>query len=245
MIKLGVNIDHIATLRNARGDFFPSLVHAASIVESSGGDFITIHLREDRRHIRDNDLYLLKDNITTFLNLEMACNEDVLSHALRVKPYKVTLVPEKREEVTTEGGLNIIDNKQFNIVKEYAGKLINAGIKVSLFIEPDIALIDNCIKIGVSEVEIHTGKYSLADPEEQVFLLNEIRRFSKEADSAGIRVCAGHGLTYHNTKPLCGIKEIQELNIGYAIVTRSIFSGLGAAVSEMKRLITDAHLCLE
>lgn len=246
MIQLGINIDHIATLRNARGDFFPSLVYAASIVEASGGDFITIHLREDRRHIKDNDLYVLKDNITTYLNLEMACNENVLAHALKAKPYKVTLVPEKREEVTTEGGLNITDPAQLAIVKKFTQKLKDAGIKVSLFIEANTAIIENCIQIGADEIEIHTGKYSTATHEEQSSLLYDIAHFSKEADGAGLKVCAGHGLTYHNTQALCRIKEIKELNIGYSIITRSIFDGLSNSVREMKRLIREAAvLCSE
>lgn len=246
MIQLGVNIDHIATIRNARGDFFPSLVHAATVVEANGGDFITIHLREDRRHIKENDLYILKDSVTTYLNLEMACNEDVLAHALKAKPYKVTLVPEKREEVTTEGGLNIKDKEHFRKVKEHVEKLRGNGIKVSLFIEPDISIIENCMHIGCDEVEIHTGKYSLATHDEQVFILDGIKKFSKEANNAGLKVCAGHGLTYHNVQQICQIPTITELNIGYAIITRSIFDGLGNAVNEMKRLVREAELlCAE
>lgn len=242
MKQLGVNIDHIATLRNARGDFFPSLAYAAGIVEASGGDFITIHVREDRRHINENDLYLLNQTLTTFLNLEMACNEDVLSHALKARPHKVTLVPEKRDEVTTEGGLNITDPTQLKKVADYTKQLKDSGIKVSLFIEPDIAIIDNCMKIGADEVEIHTGKYSLAGTELQASILYDIRRFAAEAAGAGLRVCAGHGLTYHNVQQVCGIQEIQELNIGYAIIARSIFDGIGNAVREMKRLIREAEV---
>lgn len=245
MIKLGVNIDHIATLRNARGDFFPSMVYAASIVEASGGDFITIHLREDRRHMKDDDLYLLKENITTSLNLEMACNKDVLEHALKSKPYKVTLVPEKREEVTTEGGLNINTPDQIKKVMLFTKKLKENGTIVSLFIEPNLDIIETALKIGADEVEIHTGKYSLSSGREQSLILDTIKHFSKNAASAGLKVCAGHGLTYHNVQEMCYIKEIKELNIGYSIITRSLFDGLACSVKEMKRLIRESELLCE
>ncbi len=235
MIKLGVNIDHIATLRNARGDFFPSLVYAANIVEQNGGDFITIHLREDRRHIKDRDLFLLKENITTYLNLEMACNEDVLSKAIEAKPYKVTLVPEKREEVTTEGGLDVKNN--FKKIKEYCDILKNEGIKVSLFVEPDIDQLENYKKSGADEVEIHTGLYSLSPLAKKIEILKNIDLFSKKASELGFVVCAGHGLNYHNVDEICGISEIVELNIGYSIITRSIFVGLDKAVKEMKNIL--------
>ena len=240
MINLGVNIDHIATLRNARGDFFPSLSVAAGIAEQNGADFITIHLREDRRHIRDHDVNELNNSITTYLNLEMACNKDVLEKALKVRPYKVTLVPERREEVTTEGGLNVRDN--FDKIKEYTDELQNNGTIVSLFIEPDLAMIDKFAATNVKEIEIHTGKYSLALPGEQQKLLKEIQDFSSAAKQAGLKVCAGHGLTYHNVQPLCFINEIEELNIGYSIITRAVFSGLGKAVSQMRELIREAEL---
>lgn len=235
MIRLGVNIDHIATLRNARGDFFPSIVYAANMVEQSGGDFITIHLREDRRHIKDADLFLLKNNVTTYLNLEMACNEDVLSKAIKAKPYKVTLVPEKREEVTTEGGLDVAGN--LSKIRNFCLALKNEGIKVSLFVEHDIEQIDSFLSVGADEVEIHTGLYSLSSEEKKSEILKEIGVFSKIASEAGLTVCAGHGLNYHNTQRICKIREIKELNIGYSIVTRAIFSGLGNAVREMKDLI--------
>ncbi|OHD12136.1 MAG: pyridoxine 5'-phosphate synthase [Spirochaetes bacterium GWD1_27_9] len=244
MIKLGVNIDHIATLRNARGDFFPSLVYAANIVEQNGGDFITIHLREDRRHIKDNDLFLLKDNVTTYINLEMACNEDVLQKALKAKPYKVTLVPERRDEVTTEGGLNVKTN--FAKVKDYVSALQNEGIKVSLFVEADISQIESYKNTGAKEIEIHTGKYSLAKNEDQIEVLKEISSFAKKANACGLTICAGHGLNYHNTQAICMIKEIVELNIGYSIVTKSLFNGLDNAVKEMKQLIIQSEkICLE
>lgn len=244
LLELGVNIDHIATLRNARGDFFPSLVVAAGIVEQNGGDFITVHLREDRRHIRDEDIVVLNNNITTYLNLEMACNEDVLDKALKVIPYKATLVPERRDEVTTEGGLNVKSN--FDKIKEYTEQLQKSGIKVSLFIEPDLKELDNYLKIGADDVEIHTGRYSLCKPDQKMEELQRISNFSSEANKAGLKVCAGHGLTYHNVRDICLIKDICELNIGYSIIVRSIFCGLGNAVAEMKTKIVEAEmLCLE
>ncbi len=240
MKTLGVNIDHIATLRNARGDFFPSMAYAANIAESAGADFITIHLREDRRHIKDEDVFLLKEQVMTYINLEMACNPDVLEQALKARPRKVTLVPEKREEVTTEGGLNIVDSLQFERVKEYTARLQDAGVEVSLFVEPDCNIIENCVKIGANDVEIHTGSYSLSyfdTPKHCNELLEQIKKFSKDALSAGLTVCAGHGLTSHNVGPIVGIDEITELNIGYSIIARSLFVGLERAVSEMKALI--------
>ena len=240
MIQLGVNIDHVATLRNARGVRYPSLITAAGIVEQSGGDFITVHLREDRRHIKEDDLYLLKESVITFINLEMACNEDVLKHALKAKPYKVTLVPEKREELTTEGGLNIKDN--LKKITEYTKELQNSGIIVSLFIEPEIEEIDNYLKTGAKEVEIHTGKYSDSSLKERNKILNGIIDFAKKGVEAGFRVCAGHGLNYHNVSDICKINEIVELNIGHSIISHSIFVGLSNAVKEMKNLINEAGI---
>lgn len=235
MTALGINIDHIATLRNARGDFFPSLAYAANIAETNGGDFITMHLREDRRHMKDSDLFLLKETVTTYLNLEMACNEEVLQQALKAHPQKVTLVPEKREEVTTEGGLNIRSAEQFMKVKMYTAKLKEQGIKVSLFLEPDRSILENCLQIQPDDIEIHTGRYSLNAADETLW--KEIQQFAKEASEAGLKVCAGHGLTYHNTQKIASIPEIQELNIGYSIIVRALFVGLDKAVREMKRLI--------
>ncbi len=240
MILLGVNIDHVATLRNARGTKYPSLVTAAGIVEQSGGDFITVHLREDRRHIKDEDLYLLKESITTYLNLEMACNEDVLKHALKAKPYKVTLVPERREEITTEGGLNVKDN--LKKITDYIKELQNTNIIVSLFIEPEIKQLDNYLKTGAKEVEIHTGKYSDSSLKEKGKIFKEIENFAKKSNQAGFKVCAGHGLNYHNTQDICSIKEIVELNIGHSIISRAVFVGLSNAVKEMKMLIKDSMI---
>jgi pyridoxine 5-phosphate synthase len=206
LIQLGVNIDHIATLRNARGTRYPSLVTAAGIVEQNGGDFITIHLREDRRHIIDNDLYMLMQCVSTYINLEMACNVDVLKHALKAKPLKATLVPERREELTTEGGLNVKGN--LTKITEFTNELQKSGIVVSLFIEPEIKDLEDFIKTGAKEIEIHTGQYANAALNEKDSLLEKIRTFSKAASDAGFKVCAGHGLNYHNTADICRINEI-------------------------------------
>lgn len=240
MIQLGINIDHVATLRNARGTKYPSILTAAGIVELNGGDFITVHLREDRRHIKDEDLYMLMQNITTYLNLEMACNDDVLKHALKAKPYKVTLVPERREEITTEGGLNVKDN--LSLIKDFTKDLQKAGIIVSLFIEADIDQIDNFLKTGANELEIHTGKYSDSSPEEANKILKSISYFANKANEAKFKVCAGHGLNYHNVQPICKIKEIVELNIGHSIISQSVFIGLDKAVQNMRQLIKEAEL---
>lgn len=239
MILLGVNIDHVATLRNARGTTYPSLVTAAGIVENSGADFITVHLREDRRHIKDDDLYMLKQSVSTYLNLEMACNEDVLKHALKAKPYKVTIVPERREEITTEGGLDVVNN--ISRITEYTKELQKSGIAVSLFIEPNIKEIDYFLKTGAKEIEIHTGKYANASPDDAIRILKEIENFTKKAAEAGFRVCAGHGLNYNNVQNICRIKGVEELNIGHSIVSYSLFFGLREAVFEMKRLIREAE----
>jgi pyridoxine 5-phosphate synthase len=235
MKKLGINIDHIATLRNARGDHFPSLLHAAAVCEENGGDFITIHLREDRRHIRDNDLFLLNQNITTYLNLEMAVNPDILQIALKARPCKATLVPERREELTTEGGLDV--STHLDRVKNTVTALQNEGILVSLFVEADLKQLDTFRKTGARELEIHTGRYANLYPGSMETLLPEIRHFAVKAREAGFKVCAGHGLNYHNISAISQIHEIEEFNIGYSIITQAIFKGLGESVRSMKELI--------
>ena len=243
LITLGVNIDHIATLRNTRETRYPSLLTAAGIVEQNGGDFITIHLREDRRHINEGDLYQLVKSVSTYINLEMACNVDVLAHALKAKPLKATLVPERREELTTEGGLNVRGN--LTKITEFISELQKSGIIVSLFIEPEINDIELFLKTGAKEIEIHTGKYADAGYNEKDGLLDKIKIFAKKAHDAGLKVCAGHGLNYHNTGDICRINEIVELNIGHSIVSQSIFTGLGRAVYEMKKIILDAKIFKE
>jgi len=237
LILLGVNIDHVATLRNARGVLYPSLTTAAGIAELNGADFITVHLREDRRHINEKDLYLLKESVTTYLNLEMACNEDVLHHAIKAKPFKATLVPERREEVTTEGGLDV--KRNLNIISNFVKRLQDNGTKVSLFIEPDENNLEYIVKTGAEEIEIHTGKYANSADPEKLNILNQINSYAQKAAGLNLKVCAGHGLTYHNVKPICKINNIVELNIGHSIISQALFTGLADAVKLMKKIINE------
>ncbi|HOL22105.1 MAG TPA: pyridoxine 5'-phosphate synthase [bacterium] len=235
-MKLGVNIDHIATLRQARRGENPDPVYAACICELAGCDSIVCHLREDRRHIQDRDVYVLKKVVKTRLNLEMALSEEIIKIALDVKPHQVTLVPEKREELTTEGGLDVIKN--FEKIKSSVRKFQDSGIKVSLFIEPDERQIQASKETGADFIEIHTGRYADARTEEDINReLDKIARATDYALSTGIRVNAGHGLDYHNTAPVCRIKGIEELNIGYSIIGRAVFVGLERAVKEMLEIV--------
>ena len=235
-MKLGVNIDHIATLRQARRGENPDPVYAACICELAGCDSIVCHLREDRRHIQDRDVYVLKKVVKTRLNLEMALSEEIIKIALDVKPHQVTLVPEKREELTTEGGLDVIKN--FEKIKSSVRKFQDSGIKVSLFIEPDERQIQASKETGADFIEIHTGRYAEARTEEDINReLDKIARATDYALSTGIRVNAGHGLDYHNTAPVCRIKGIEELNIGYSIIGRAVFVGLERAVKEMLEIV--------
>ncbi|MDD3725817.1 MAG: pyridoxine 5'-phosphate synthase [Candidatus Ratteibacteria bacterium] len=235
-MKLGVNIDHIATVRQARRGESPDPVYAACICELSGCASIVCHLREDRRHIQDRDLYLLKQVVKTRLNLEMALSEEIIRIALDVKPHQVTLVPEKREELTTEGGLDVVRN--FDRIKDSAERFHKAGIKVSLFIEPDERQILAGKDTGAEFIELHTGRYADAKTEEDVATeLEKISKATVYAISIGMRVNAGHGLDYHNTAPICKIKGIEELNIGYSIIGRAVFTGLERAVKEMLEII--------
>jgi len=239
-MNLGVNIDHVATLRNARGENDPSITAAAHICELSGADGITVHLREDRRHIKDDDIYLLKDVLRIPLNLEMALNDDVLSHALKVRPGMVTIVPERREEVTTEGGLDIIKNLEKT--KKFAGIFAENDIPVSLFIEADPGMENALEEIGAPFVEIHTGYYSRVfyNEEKRDQELKRFTDFTNMCKNSGIRVNAGHGLNYHNVHQITRIHGIEELNIGHSIISRAVFSGLESAVMEMKTLIAGA-----
>lgn len=235
-MKLGVNIDHVATLRQARRGKNPDPVWAASICELAGCDSIVCHLREDRRHIQDRDVYLLKQVVKTRLNLEMALSEEIIRIALDVKPHQVTIVPERREELTTEGGLDVIKN--FERIKSSVNKFHDSGIKVSLFIEPDEKQILASKNTGADFIEIHTGRYADAETEEDARVeLDKISKATAYAISIGIRVNAGHGLDYHNTGPVCRIKGIEELNIGYSIICRAVFVGLERAVKEMLEII--------
>ncbi|PWK54477.1 pyridoxine 5'-phosphate synthase [Pleionea mediterranea] len=239
-VLLGVNIDHIATLRNARGTTYPEPVTAAAIAEQAGADGITIHLREDRRHIVDRDVFLLKETLETRMNLEMAVTDEMLSIAEKVKPTYVCLVPEKREELTTEGGLDVVANEA--AISNACERLANVGIQVSLFIDADTSQIDAAKRCGAPLIELHTGGYADAQSEkEQVTELKRIQQVASYAHNMGIQVNAGHGLHYHNVQPIAKIPEIIELNIGHAIIARAVFSGLQQAVTEMKRLIVEAR----
>ncbi|BDU50532.1 pyridoxine 5'-phosphate synthase [Haliovirga abyssi] len=242
MIKLGVNIDHVATLRQVRLAKEPNLIKAAVLAELAGANGITVHLREDRRHIQTNDVKLLREVITTRLNLEMATNEDVLNVALQVKPDMATLVPEKRQELTTEGGLNILDEKVNEKTIYTVKKLQERGIIVSLFIDPKPEIMKIAKATGAEFIEIHTGKYSEAKNEkEKKEELEKIIEAVKSAKALGLSVNAGHGLDYENVQEIAEIAEIEELNIGHSIIARSIVEGLPNAIKEMKELICGAR----
>ncbi len=239
-LLLGVNIDHIATLRNARGTQYPDPVQAAFIAEQAGADGITVHLREDRRHITDRDVRLLRQTIQTRMNLEMAVTDEMLDIAIELKPHFCCLVPEKREEVTTEGGLDVAG--QLDKMSVAVERLAQAGILVSLFIDPDHRQIDAAVAVGAPYIEIHTGAYAEAQGEPAVQA--ELRRIAVAAAYAaekGLKVNAGHGLTYHNVQPIAALPEMHELNIGHAIIGQAVMSGLPAAVSDMKVLMREAR----
>ena len=227
--RLYINIDHVATLRQARRGLEPDPVEAAAACEAAGADGITAHLREDRRHIQDADIERLKASVRTYFNLEMACVAEMLELARRLKPEQVTLVPERREEVTTEGGLDIIGEPAR--VRNAIDALSDAGIRVSLFIDPTRAAVEQSKKLGVPAIELHTGSYShRPDSEDTISVLRDSAR--RGAD-LGLAVHAGHGLTIRNVGPVAAIPEIEELNIGHSIVSRSVFVGLDRAVKEM------------
>ena len=235
-IFLGVNIDHIATLRQARGTRYPSLIDAAKICESSGADSITLHLREDRRHIQDQDVEELKFSLTTKMNLEMAATDEMLEIATKILPEDCCLVPEKRQELTTEGGLDVLS--QLGRIKEVCSELSTNNIKASLFIDPDNYQIEAAVECGAPIIEIHTGHY--ADASSAAEMQKELQKISEAcayAHSLGLQVNAGHGLTLENTKAIAEINSVVELNIGHSIISRALFVGLGAATSEMKQLL--------
>lgn len=239
-ILLGVNIDHVATLRNARGAKYPSIVQAALIAESSGATSIVSHLREDRRHIKDDDIYLLKKVITTKLNMEMALNEEIIKISLDLKPHKVTLVPERREEITTEGGLDI--RKHEKLLREIVPEYKKNGIETFLFIEPDIEMIELSSDIGVTGVELHTGKYANSKTDEEIeFEFKRILYGSRKGFELGLKVAAGHGLDYHNVYKIASIKEIYELNIGFSIIAHSIFYGLDNSIKQLLDIMYKAR----
>lgn len=237
MIKLGLNIDHVATLRQVRGTRYPNVVQAALICEAAGADSITLHLREDRRHIQDRDVEILRDMLQTRMNLESAITKEMLSIALRIKPHDVCFVPERREELTTEGGLDVISH--FESIKAASEKCAEAGIRVSLFIDADEKQLDAARAAGAPVVEIHTGKYADASSvPRQLQELERIQRAVKHAHAIGLQVNAGHGLNYHNVQPIVAIPNLIELNIGHAIIAEALFIGLEQAVKKMKALLT-------
>ena len=240
MIELGVNIDHVATLRQARGTTYPDPVEAALIAESAGADAITLHLREDRRHIQDRDVEILRDRLTTRMNLESAVTDEMIGIALRIKPHDICLVPERREELTTEGGLDVV--KHFDQVQRACQKLAQAGIRVSLFINADPLQIDAAARAGAPVIEIHTGGY--ADAHTSQAQAEQFAAIQKAVDlgiALGLKVNAGHGLHYGNVQAIAAIPGISELNIGHAIVARAIFTGFKQAVQEMKQLMLAAR----
>ncbi len=236
MIKLGLNIDHVATLRQARGARYPNLVRAALICEEAGADAITLHLREDRRHIQDADVDVLRGMLQTRMNLECAVTEEMIANAIRLKPHDLCLVPERREELTTEGGLDVV--RYFDAVKSACVRCHDAGIRVSLFIDPDSKQIDAAVRAGAPVIELHTGKYADTNSvPAHILELERIRVAAAYANTLGLQVNAGHGLHYHNVQDIVAIPGIVELNIGHAVIAESLFIGLDAAVRKMKALL--------
>ena len=239
-LELGINIDHIATLRNARGTIYPDPIKAARLAEEAGADLITLHLREDRRHIKDADLIALRPLIKTRMNLECAVTPEMLAIACKIHPHDVCLVPEKREEVTTEGGLDVVGH--FDAVKAATAQLKNAGIRVSLFIDPDEKQIKASKECGASVVELHTGRYADVSGAEQLMELDRIKKAAQYGASIGLRVNAGHGLNEDNVLPIAAIAELSELNIGHAIVAEAVFKGWQKAIADMKSLMKQGRL---
>jgi pyridoxine 5-phosphate synthase len=238
-IALGVNIDHVATLRQARRVAYPDPLHAALAAEMAGADSITLHLREDRRHIQDRDVQVMREALKTRMNLEMAVTEEMVDIARRVRPQDVCLVPEKRQEVTTEGGLNVTGAAER--IRDTTVALSAAGIRVSLFIDPDHAQIEASHRAGAPVIEMHTGAYADAEGAERAREFERLREAAKFAAGLGLVVNAGHGLNYHNVQPIAAIPEIVELNIGHSIIAQSVFTGLSQAVRDMKDLMRRAR----
>ena len=238
-LELGINIDHVATLRNARGTVYPDPLKAARLAEEAGADLITLHLREDRRHIKDADLIALRPLIQTRMNLECAVTPEMINIACQVQPQDVCLVPEKREEVTTEGGLDVIGH--FEVVKAATTQLKAAGIRVSLFIDPEERQIQAAKDVGATVVELHTGRYADLAGDEQKQELERIRKAAQFGKSIGMRVNAGHGLHEGNVIPVAAIAELSELNIGHAIVAEALFKGWQKAITDMKALMAQGR----
>lgn len=238
-LELGINIDHVATLRNARGTVYPDPLKAARLAEEAGADLITLHLREDRRHIKDADLIALRPLIQTRMNLECAVTPEMINIACRVQPHDVCLVPEKREEVTTEGGLDVLGH--FQAVQAATAQLKGAGIRVSLFIDPEEKQIQAAKDVGATVVELHTGRYADLSGDQQMQELERIRKAAQFGKSIGLRVNAGHGLHEGNVMPVAAIAELSELNIGHAIVAEALFKGWQKAITDMKALMVQGR----
>ena len=238
-IYLGVNIDHIATLRQARGTNYPSPIEGALLCEQSGADSITLHLREDRRHIQDQDVEILREQLTTKMNLEMAATDEMVGIAARIKPQDCCLVPEKREELTTEGGLDVAS--QLPRMRDVCTQLAESQVTVSLFIDADKAQIDAAKEVGAPVIELHTGHYADTTGAEQAQEFERIKAMATYAHSIGLQVNAGHGLTLENTPEIARLPEVVELNIGHSIVARAVFVGLAQAVREMKELMLEVR----
>lgn len=239
MLELGVNIDHIATIRQARKTYEPDPVTAAAMAELGGADCITVHLREDRRHIIDRDVRILAKTVNIKLNLEMSVANDIVDIACLTKPNQVTLVPEKREEVTTEGGLDVTGN--YSIIETTVKRLQDAGVSISLFLDPEEAQIDAAHKLQVDAIELHTGQYALSSGSERKACLSDLITSGQQIVDAGITLHAGHGLNYQNLMPVARIDNMVELNIGHSIISRAVFVGLTQAVREMKQLLVIAE----
>ncbi|MBD3759855.1 pyridoxine 5'-phosphate synthase [Rhizorhabdus sp.] len=238
-LRLGVNIDHVATIRNARGGLYPDPIRAAQIASEAGADGITAHLREDRRHIIDDDIGRLIGAISLPINMEMAATEEMVAIALRHRPHAACIVPERREELTTEGGLNTAG--QHNHLKPLIARLADAGIRVSLFIEPDPRQIEAALSLGAPVVEFHTGRYAHTEGEERAAQLRRIAEAAALAAKNGIEPHAGHGLTFDNVTPIAAIPQIAELNIGHFLIGEAIFEGLGPVVQRMRALMDEAR----
>ena len=239
MLELGVNIDHVATIRQARKTYEPDPVTAAAMAEIGGADCITVHLREDRRHIIDRDVRILTDTVNIKLNLEMSIADDIVNLACETKPNQATLVPEKREEVTTEGGLDVVGN--YSNIESVVKRLQDAGISVSLFLDPEEAQISAASELQVDAVELHTGQYALTSGDERQHCLQELIASGKQIAENGMTLHAGHGLNYQNVIPVAQIENMVELNIGHSIIARAVFVGLTQAVREMKDLLVIAE----
>ncbi|EKE04224.1 MAG: hypothetical protein ACD_20C00095G0003 [uncultured bacterium] len=236
MVTLGLNIDHVATIRQARGGIEPDPIAAASIAELAGADAITVHLREDRRHINDRDVRILKQTIKTRLNLEMAATAEMQNIALEIRPYSVTLVPEKRQELTTEGGLDVVGQKEH--LQEFIKPLLDKGIIVSLFVDPDFKQVEASAQTGAQFIELHTGQYAEAfNKFEEEPAFRNLCNAANLAAELGLRINAGHGLNYQNTKRILTLKNLEELNIGHSIISKAVFVGLDQAVRDMKYIL--------